>query len=152
MPRVIATLLLIGASLYSFFDVLGTDKSLFRRVAKSAWLVIVLVPAVGPVLWFSVGRSQRAAARGGREGVITLPSSRRRPMAPDDDPAFLRKLDEDTWRARRRAREAQGPDPASGPVGSAAPETPGSDPGVGVQPAEEEVDPEVVEDKGQQPE
>jgi hypothetical protein len=46
--------------------------------------------------------------------VISL-NRRPRPVAPDDDPAFLRRLDEQAWRAKRdsaRASEAK-PDETS---------------------------------------
>lgn len=61
-----------------------------RLMPRYAWvLVTLLAPGVGTLLWVIAGRQ------------------RRRPMrssAPDDDPRFLRALDDEVWRKRMRDR------------------------------------------------
>jgi hypothetical protein len=145
MLRVLPILIVVGLALYTFFDVLTTDKRQLRSLGKGAWLIVALIPAVGAMLWFLVGRP---ASRRSGKGPGRRPP---RPVAPDDDPAFLRRLDEQAWRAKR-AHRAQPPpppidpaDPASqqagpGPVddpgsaGAAASPDPGQEPGPGTTP------------------
>ena len=111
MLRVLPILVIAGFALYSFFDVLATDRSRFRSISKTAWLVVALIPVVGAILWFLLGRPQRD---GVQDPVIHLRHRRERPPAPDDDPAFLRSLEERAWRAKREAKE-QKPSNDSGP-------------------------------------
>jgi hypothetical protein len=92
MTRLIPVLVLIVAfTIFSVAHLALTPREQVRGIAKPAWMVLViLVPIVGGVLWFAVGRvrageSPRAARRG--------------PVAPDDDPEFLRRLN------RERAME-----------------------------------------------
>ena len=53
----------------------------------------MLVPVIGAVLWFTIGkdRSSRSPAQRQSQG----------PIAPDDDPEFLRRLGEDKQREER---------------------------------------------------
>lgn len=105
MPRSIPILIILGLAIYSFFDVLKTDDSRIRRWPRTAWLVIVLVPVLGAALWFGIGRPRRSRDRYDPPRIISLkPNSR--PVAPDDDPSFLRRLDEEAWRKKRDAKRA----------------------------------------------
>ncbi|KAA9089835.1 PLD nuclease N-terminal domain-containing protein [Microbacterium radiodurans] len=77
-----ARLLLIGALLalafwvYSIVDCALQDPQRHRGVSKPVWILIVIVlPVLGGILWFVIGRGRRSAA----------PVRR----APDDDPDFL---------------------------------------------------------------
>jgi len=104
--RYLPMIVVLGLAVYCFFDVVTTDRRRFRSFGKPLWLLVVLLPVVGAILWFSLGRP-RHKPRQGPDSVIQL---RRppRPVAPDDDPEFLRSLDE---QARRAKREAQQPRP-----------------------------------------
>jgi Phospholipase_D-nuclease N-terminal len=91
-----------------------TEDDKVRGVPKWAWIVlIVLLPWVGPITWLVVGKDRTFG--GGK------PVQRTGPTAPDEDPEFLRKLDEDLRRERReRQHRDQGdgtPDDADGPTG-----------------------------------
>jgi hypothetical protein len=109
MLRVLPLVIVIGLALYAFFDVLSTDKRQLRSLGKGTWLIVALIPVIGVLLWFFLGRPARSAG-GGRP----RPSGPPRPPAPDDDPAFLRRLDEITWRAKRASRNPPPPaDPAA---------------------------------------
>jgi len=100
MLRVLGILVLVALYISFIIDVLRTPRSEVRSLPKALWLVIViLLPIVGGVLWFLFGRSPRSG--GGRW-------RRRAPMAPDDDPRFLRQLDDDVWSERMRRRREQG--------------------------------------------
>lgn len=103
MLRVLPTLLVAGLALYSFFDVLSTQRERFRGFGKVPWLFVTLIPIIGAVLWFILGRPRR----GDDGSVISLGHAAPRQVAPDDDPAFLRQLDEQAWRAKREQRAAE---------------------------------------------
>lgn len=101
MLRVVGILLLIALYISFIIDVLRTPRSEVRSLPKALWLVIViLLPIVGGVLWWFFGRSPRTGGSRWR---------RRSPVAPDDDPRFLKQLDADVWSERmRRKREQDG--------------------------------------------
>lgn len=86
MQRFLWPLVLVAVAFYVFalVDLALIDRSRVRGLPKPAWFAIVLLlPVVGAVLWFAVGRI-RLADLGG--------AVRRGPIAPDDDPAFLSRL------------------------------------------------------------
>ena len=88
MARVLLTAAVVFASIYAFIDCVQTDSRLMRVLPKPVWLLVVLVPVMGPMIWFISGRTD---ARGGTPVPRTGPR-RTRPRGPDDDPDFLRKL------------------------------------------------------------
>ena len=116
MLRYVPIVIVFGLTIYSFFDVLATDRARFASLNKPTWLLVVLLPLIGPLLWLLVGRRHRQA---GSDRVIQI-RRRDRPVAPDDDPAFLRQLDEQAWRARREAKRRES-DQAPGAAGSGGP-------------------------------
>ncbi|WOF23615.1 PLD nuclease N-terminal domain-containing protein [Microbacterium betulae] len=62
---------------FSIVDCAVQPASRHRGVSKSAWLlIVVLIPVIGGLLWFVIGRSRPGSQPVG-------------PRAPDDDPAFL---------------------------------------------------------------
>lgn len=94
MPRVILAIVLIAVVVYAFIDCFTSDSRQIRGVPKAGWLaIIVLLPLLGALLWFFLGRPQRSTPP---------PRSQRHPTAPDDDPNFLRDLE-----ARRRQQQKE---------------------------------------------
>lgn len=82
--------------IYTIVDVSLTDASRARGVSKGAWIVlVVLLPVIGGILWLTIGKD--------RHGRSTV----RRPLAPDDDPAFLGRIGEDEERRERIRRLEQ---------------------------------------------
>lgn len=87
--------------IYGLIDCIRSEPADVRSLPKAAWiLVIVLLPLVGVLLWFFLGRPQYATATSGTDGgsgpAPRGPSYPGRPkqfVAPDDDPAFLRNLE-----------------------------------------------------------
>lgn len=82
MTRVlfIGALLAVAFWVYSIVDCAVQPPMRHRGVSKPAWLVIVvLLPVVGGVVWFVIGRTGKAA----------MVAARR---APDDDPEFLSRI------------------------------------------------------------
>ncbi|MCT1908585.1 PLD nuclease N-terminal domain-containing protein [Brachybacterium paraconglomeratum] len=107
MARGILAVLSIALTVFTLADCVQTQDDKVRGVPKWAWIVlIVLIPWVGPLTWLFVGK-ERSWGRGSSGG----PGPRRDgPLAPDEDPEFLRKLDEDIRRERRERRErGEGP-------------------------------------------
>lgn len=89
MPRVLLVAAVVFATIYAFVDCVQTDRRLVRVLAKPAWLLVVLVPVVGPLLWLVSGRSDARGGQPRRGGGPGLPPG---PRGPDDDPDFLRRL------------------------------------------------------------
>ncbi|MFF2621727.1 PLD nuclease N-terminal domain-containing protein [Oerskovia jenensis] len=119
MSRVLLTLLAVGLAVYALSDCATSDENDRSGIPKGLWIVmIIFLPFVGPLAWILVSRTQRArhATRGGSPAPgRARPGARRRPaapLAPDDDPDFLWKLEQ------RRRREARGEDtgPTAGPA------------------------------------
>ena len=90
MARVLLVAAVVFATIYAFVDCVQTDSRLVRVLAKPVWLIVVLLPVLGPLVWFVAGRTD---ARGGRPPQRPGPAARPPgPRGPDDDPDFLRKL------------------------------------------------------------
>jgi hypothetical protein len=148
MPRAIPILIIVGLAIYSFFDVLQTDEDRIRRYPRMFWLIMVLIPVLGAALWWTVGRPKRGRGGYGPPRVIHLRGGASRPAAPDDDPNFIKRLDEEAWRRKRdeqRAQKQEGsaaPDPQP-PATAETPPKPTQDkrpndgplPGPGIAPA-----------------
>lgn len=89
------------AMIYTLVDCVRSDPAQVRALPRGLWfLVILLLPVLGIVLWFLFGRPQAARP-------ATAPAAR--PTAPDDDPRFLHDLDERRWRERAAERRAHPP-------------------------------------------
>jgi hypothetical protein len=108
MGRLIPLLFLIEVALVAvaLISCLSAEDEEIRTLPRIAWIfIILLVPLVGAVAWFSAGRPVAAAdgvrvrGMGGgyrpgflRAGRGEWPRPNRRLVAPDDDPEFLRSL------------------------------------------------------------
>jgi hypothetical protein len=85
----LVSVLLAALAMISCLSV--ADKARLRALPRWAWvLVILLVPTAGPVAYFIAGRPQPPGAK------LTGRPEPPRPRAPDDDPDFLRSLDQPT--------------------------------------------------------
>ncbi|HEX6872711.1 MAG TPA: PLD nuclease N-terminal domain-containing protein [Micromonosporaceae bacterium] len=78
---------------------LAAERGQVRTLPRIAWVaVILLVPLLGPTVYFLAGRPARVG-RGGildnlgqRTGGAPPTTGSKRTVAPDDDPEFLRRL------------------------------------------------------------
>lgn len=96
MPRLVAAIIILLVFVYGLVDVIRTDGRYVRGISKPAWIVVMVVlPVVGAILWFIFGRPY-----GGRTAAQNFPGH---PVAPDDDPEFLRNLET----RRRNQTEAE---------------------------------------------
>lgn len=111
-------LLLVVASfafwLYALFDTIGSDAGTVRLLPKPVWVfVVLLLPKVGAMFWFLLGRPPRealtASVPSGRPS--TFPdhdhSHRARATTREEEEDFLRRCRERAEEQRRRAREIQ---------------------------------------------
>lgn len=98
---IVAALVALAVTIYALIECIRTPSSDVRSISKLAWiLAIVLLPLVGAVLWFWLGRP-----RPERPAGPARPGSRpSRPSSPDDDADFLRELER---QRRKKAREAE---------------------------------------------
>lgn len=97
-----ARLLIVGGFLalvfwvFSIVDCAVQPATRHRGVPKWVWILIVIfIPVLGGILWFTIGRF-RGTARGGARSV-----------APDDDPEFLRSIGKTEQDARIRRLEEE---------------------------------------------
>ena len=114
MLKVLLYALPIILAIYALVDLVQTPDEDVQGLPKLAWVaVIVLIWIVGPAAWLLAGRRGRSWLPGltPRQAGGSPGPTRRRPLAPDDDPDFLRGL----------GRPAP---PPERPGGAAAPETP----------------------------
>lgn len=99
---------------YCALDIISTPAERARHLPKLLWLALVLLfPIVGGAAWLLAGRPPgplRALPYKGA-GPAT-PQVPRRPVSPDDDEDFLRRLRERAEEQRRAARPQEDPPPA----------------------------------------
>ncbi|WP_199425013.1 PLD nuclease N-terminal domain-containing protein [Actinotalea solisilvae] len=129
MVRALPYVIPIALALFALIDLSRSSAVERAEIHPLAWAaIIVLLPVVGPVAWILVSRQRAAAARhGGSAGPSgparpgpARPPRRSGPVAPDDDPDFLWRLEQER---RRRARETGG---TGGPTGTSADDADGS--------------------------
>lgn len=99
-------LILTGLLVFAIVDILVIDGGRVRGLPKYAWIgVVVLLPFIGPLLWFLVGRERLEERNHGRYGdapvASTGPGRRFAPIAPDDDPDFLGRLSREQQQEER---------------------------------------------------
>jgi hypothetical protein len=104
--RVLAVLLVLAVTITALVECVQTPAP--RLLPRWLWFfVVLLLPLIGPAAWFLLGR-----VWGGRG----MSPARRGPAAPDDDPSFLRQLDDEAWARRARERREDGGTPPSEPA------------------------------------
>ena len=123
--RALLPVLVLALTIYALLDCARTPEELMpARMPKVVWIFLIVVAmGVGPIAWIIVSRVKAAEERGGvveptvwssKEGTQFRRPERPRPVAPDDDPEFLRRLERDI-RRRRRAEDRDDAD--DGPAG-----------------------------------
>ena len=88
--RFLPFLISLVLTVYALFSCIQTRDKDVPYLPKLVWIVlIVFVPFVGPIVWLLMVRTQA----GRRDSAVRPPKPSTRPVAPDDDPDFLRTLD-----------------------------------------------------------
>ncbi|WP_425955118.1 PLDc N-terminal domain-containing protein [Xylanimonas sp. McL0601] len=106
MLRFLLTLAIIGLIVYAIADVAGARKEETGGLPKWLWVVVILlVPVVGALAWIMVRRTGGPAPSS--HGSSTSGPRHTGPVAPDDDPDFLWRLDQE--RRRRTNHDDQPP-------------------------------------------
>ncbi|MCI1787269.1 MAG: hypothetical protein LKI58_04265 [Actinomyces sp.] len=171
MFRVLLIIAWLAVTVYAIADWARTpEEEMPGRIPRILWLIILLLTipsfSIGSIVWLIVRSVARAEAGGSGSGGVAggrpiLPRPQRAarptapppPVAPDDDPEFLFKLERDIRRRRaeegRRDKREGGPsaddspsDPGTGPDRSPGPDSPGSaDPSGPSDPSDSPTDP-----------
>lgn len=119
--QVVVPMAILAFTLYCVLDVALTGGDRVRTLPKWTWLLLVVIaPVIGGVIWLVAGRprpeppepgarrSHPSTRPGPARGTRSSPPGgrpTRPPRGPDDDPEFLRRLDE---RLRRRDDDGGG--------------------------------------------
>lgn len=110
MVRLYALLFVVQIVLaaLALIDCLAAEEGEIRALPRLVWVMIILFfPLVGSIAWFVAGRPAKPATSGKtwRVGGGFPERSRPRPLAPDDDPEFLRSLSAEQARKDRELFE-----------------------------------------------
>jgi hypothetical protein len=141
--RYLPVLLVLAVVIYCLVECIQTPSEEVRNLPKWAWIImIVVLDVIGCAAWFFAGRPKRRAspASGPAASPGWLPGGNRRgrPLAPDDDPEFLKGLKRppsehdrllDEWERELRRDDKPGTSadrssPTQGPPGPADPTAP----------------------------
>lgn len=143
MLRYLPFLLVLAVWIYAFIDCLNTPEQEVRKLPKVVWVIVILLfgqVLLGPVAWFAVGRPRKNAPYG-----ATRPDERRW-VAPDDNPEFLKSINNGGAqphgsRDEDEAADGKGEPSAADAEGEAGKETGADGPGAGTgaEPQEAEV-------------
>lgn len=121
--RAALIVLILALTIYSLLDCARTpEESMPARMPKLLWIVIiVMVTVIGPIAWIIVSRVKAAEDRDGaveptvwssKDGTRFRRAERPRPVAPDDDPEFLRGLEQDIRSKRHHGNKGDAGDGA----------------------------------------
>ena len=119
--RLFLMVFVIALALYALIDCVRTpEEDMPAHMPKHLWITLILMFStivLGPLAWIITSRVSAAEKRGGQlsgglwsaEKGVELHVSREgsAPAAPDVDPEFLRKLDEQVQAEKRRRQREQ---------------------------------------------
>ena len=110
MARLFVLLFLaqIVLAVCALISCLSAEDGEIRGLPRPAWVLIILFfPLIGSIAWFLAGRPAKPATTGGAwPSVRGFPGRKRpRPVAPDDDPDFLRSLGIERFKKDRETFE-----------------------------------------------
>lgn len=112
--RALVYVIPVALAIYALIDMSRSQPSERMGISPFAWVpVIVLLPVLGPLIWILLTRLSQESGAGptGAPPGRVPPIRRTGPRAPDDDPDFLWRLDQQ--RRRKRGPDATPPDDAS---------------------------------------
>jgi hypothetical protein len=85
----------IAVMIFALVDIAMSKESQLRVLNRPVWIMLVVVmPGLGAILWFVIGKSRGRAT----------PTA---PMGPDDDDEFVRNLGKETVDERIRRLEEE---------------------------------------------
>ena len=95
MLKLLPVLIGVVLAIYSLIELAMSPAASVRNLPKWGWFIVILVPFVGPIAWLTTGRPIHPQQPNGGQ------PARPKPVAPDDDPAFLGRLEQQRQRAER---------------------------------------------------
>ncbi|WP_338484464.1 PLD nuclease N-terminal domain-containing protein [Streptomyces sp. SCSIO 75703] len=102
MLRVLMFLVPLALSVYAFIDCISTPDEDIRHMPKPLWAILVLLfPLVGSLSWILAGKKRHPAGAGAPWGGGARGGGRSW-VAPDDNPEFLKSLDDDKDQGPRK--------------------------------------------------
>ena len=97
--------LVVALTVYALVDLTSTPSARTAWLPRWAWALLVLVvPVIGPAAWLLLGKEDAAAIA----PDAGAPGRNAGPVAPDDDPDFLRNVE---WQMRKRQRHGHDDEP-----------------------------------------
>jgi hypothetical protein len=86
----------IALAVIALIGCLSAEAGDIRGLPRIGWILVILFfPLIGSIAWFIAGRPRTKPGPGSWRAGAGFPERERpRPVAPDDDPEFLRTLDE----------------------------------------------------------
>ena len=111
MARIVPIVLAVALWIFAIIDCARTDKSLMPgRLSKGAWLALVIVlPVIGSLIWLWLSWQTKHPEGWGELGGGSRRQPPRGPVAPDEDPEFLARLDAENrfreWERKQREGE-----------------------------------------------
>lgn len=90
LMRFLPVILLVVLAIYCWIELAQSRSDEVRQLPKALWALFIVVPLFGPVAWLVYGRPN-----GEESDQQPAPKPRTRPLAPDDDPDFLRSIKTD---------------------------------------------------------
>ncbi|GEN80943.1 PLD nuclease N-terminal domain-containing protein [Actinotalea fermentans] len=116
MLRALVYVVPIALAIFALIDLSRSLPEERAGLRRTLWVaIIVLLPVLGPIVWIAVSRNSRAGSAPARprplppmapgRGPLRPPTRRPGPVAPDDDPEFL-------WRLEQERRRAAGEPPS----------------------------------------
>ncbi|MYV66021.1 hypothetical protein GT043_08765 [Streptomyces sp. SID2131] len=120
MLRALLFILPLALMIYAFIDCLNTPEEEVKHLPKPVWaIVILLFSIVGAIGWIVAGKERGAGGRRGAFGARGAGGAGGW-VAPDDNPEFLKSLEDDgsgakadddallkDWEADLRRREEE---------------------------------------------
>lgn len=105
--QALAVIIPLAMAVYAIVECVQSEDEERAGMHKGIWIVLIVIfPLLGSIAWFVVSRTVRARSAGGQDpgngARRTIgPGRPPGPMAPDDDPDFLWRIEQERRRARR---------------------------------------------------
>lgn len=130
MLKALTVIIPLVMAIYAIIECVQSDDEDRAGMHKGIWIVLIVIfPLLGSIAWFVVSRTVRArsgsgggdAGHGARRPIG--PAAPSGPMAPDDDPDFLWRIEQERRRARRELEHRDQDENPTGdkPAGDDAP-------------------------------